>query len=464
MKNAKKAMLIEGPVGRTLVTLTIPMIFGILGMVAFNLADTFFVGQLGTHQLAAISFTFPVILVINSLAMGLGVGASAVISRAIGEGDHSKVQRLTTDSLTLAVLIVAVFVVLGMLTIEPIFTLLGATSEVLPLIKQYMQIWYLGQLFVVVPMVGNNAIRATGDTKTPSIIMLVAVGVNIVLDPILIFGLGPFPRLELVGAAIATVVARAMTFFVAIWVLYFREKMITFALPKFKAVLASWKRILYIGLPTAGTNMILPVGTGVITALLATYSAEAVAAFGVSSRIDMFALTIVMALSAVLGPFVGQNLGANHPDRVGHGVKLGQRFALGWGIFLFVLLFLMAYPIASLVNDDPMVTSTIATYLRVVPLGYGLLGVLMLSNTTLNVLNKPLHASALTLIQMFGLYIPLAFVGSNLFGLRGIFTAAAIANVIAGVLAYLWLKRVLSVKSEEMTKYTSTRPVAQPVN
>jgi putative MATE family efflux protein len=393
----------------------------------------------------------------------LGVGTSAVVSRAIGEGDHNKVQRLTTDGLVLAVLIVAFFVVVGLLTIEPVFSLLGATPEVLPLIKQYMSIWYLGMVFVVVPMVGNNAIRATGDTKTPSAIMLVAVAVNTILDPLLIFGLGPFPRLELAGAAIATVIGRAITFFVALWILYHREKMITLALPAFQATLNSWKRILYIGLPTAGTNMIMPLGVGIITSLLARYGPEAVAAFGVSSRIEMFALTVVRALASVLGPFVGQNWGAGQPGRVTLGIKYSQRFAMGWGALMLILLVVAAQPIASLFNDNPLVVSTIVTYLRLVPIGYGLMGVLLLSSITLNVLNKPLHASVLTITQMFVLYIPLAYAGSYLFGIVGIFSAAAIANVIAGLAAHLWLKRVLALEQDLVMRKPGRVPGAEPL-
>ena len=158
MRNENKALLTEGPIAKTLAKLTLPMIFGIVGMVAFNLVDTFFIGQLGTRELAAISFTFPVVFVLGSLAMGLGVGTSAVISRAIGEGDRTRVQRLTTDGLMLAVLIVIIFVTLGLLTIEPVFQLLGASPDIIELIKSYMVIWYIGMPFVVIPMVGNNAI------------------------------------------------------------------------------------------------------------------------------------------------------------------------------------------------------------------------------------------------------------------------------------------------------------------
>jgi len=447
----KEARLIDPPVGGTLFRMTVPMIFGILAMVAFHLTDTFFVAQLGTNALAAMSFTFPVVLVIHSLSMGLGVGASAVISRAIGGGNQDRVRRLTTDSLALALLVVGLFVTAGLLTIDPLFRLLGATEEILPLIKSYMKIWYAGVLFVIVPMVGNNAIRATGDTKTPSIIMVVAVTVNVILDPLLIFGLGPFPRLELAGAATATVFARATTLVVALLILGRRERMLTLAVVPLRLIMRSWRSVLYIGLPTAGTNMIVPVAVGIITRMVAEYGPQPVAALGVATRIDPFALAVIFALSASLGPFVGQNLGAGLYTRIKLAVWYSQRFAVGWGLLMLAVLALSARPIASLFSDTPAVVDTTVRYLRLVPIGYGLQGVLVLSNMTLNILKKPLHAASLNLTQMFVLYIPLAFIGSRLMGIPGIFGAAAVANIIAGTVAFFWLRRVLAREEWQVT-------------
>lgn len=432
-----KPRLVEGPVGKTLITLTIPMILGIVSMVVFNLVDTFFVGRLGTTELAALSFTFPVVLVINSLALGLGIGASAVISRAIGEGSHDRVQRLTTDSLVLSVLVVAFFVILGLFTIDPLFRSLGAPSEIIPLIKQYMRIWYLGVLFVVVPMVGNNAIRASGDTLTPGLIMMMAAGLNMILDPLLIFGIGPFPRLEITGAALATVIGRAISLCVSLIVLHYRKKMITSVLVPLKFMLYSWKQILYIGLPTAGTRIIIPLGIGVITRLVASYGPEAVAGFGVSARIEFFAMTVVMALASVIGPFVGQNWGAGVYARVGLGIRYSKQFSLGWGLFIFILLAVLARPIASMFNKNPAVISAIVKYLRIVPLGYGFYGILVLTASVLNVLKKPFHAALLSFVQMFLLCIPMAYAGSRFFGLPGIFTAIAVSYFMSGIAAHV---------------------------
>jgi putative MATE family efflux protein len=441
------ARFTEGPVERSLARTTLQMLVGILAMVAFNLVDTFFVGQLGKHELAAMAFTFPVVTVFGGLALGLGMGTSAVVSRALGEGDRHRVRRLTTDALMLSVLVVTALVAVGLLTIDPLFRAMGASDELLPLVETYMRIWYMGMPFVVIPMVGNNAIRATGDARTPARIMLVAVAVNAVLDPILIFGLGPFPRLELAGAALTTVCARAAALAASMWVLSVRDRMITRRWDGLLATVASWRSILWVGLPDAGTRMILPVGAGLVTRLVAGFGKEAVAAFGVATRVDIFALAMVMALASMLGPFVGQNHGARLFDRVRRGVRSSQLFALGWGLLILALLFTLARPLAGLFNDDPQVVDNIVLYLHIVPIGYGLVGVLMVSSTSLNVLERPLHASGLTLLQMFGLYIPLAWWGARHLGLHGVFGAALVANLITGIAAWFVLRRVLSLRA-----------------
>ncbi|MFC1898442.1 MATE family efflux transporter [Candidatus Cloacimonadota bacterium] len=442
-KKMKQARLIEGPVGKTLVNLTIPMIFGMVGLIIFNLTDTYFVGKLGADQLAALSFTFPVIFIINSVALGLGTGASVVISRAIGEGDQNKVRRLTTDSLLLSISIVIIFVSIGLFTINPLFTLLGASAEILILIKKYMVIWYVGMPFVVVPMVGNSAIRSTGDTKTPSVIMMIAASMNIIMDPLLIFGIGPFPALGIEGAAIATVIARFTTFSVAIYVLGFRDKMITTRFPSFQKVLASWQSVLFIGAPIAASRMVVPFSAGIITRLLSGFGNKVVAGFGVATRIEFFALAVILSLSTVYGPFVGQNLGAKKSKRIIQSIKLTNRFAILWGILLFIILGISAPYIAGIFSKDAEVISTIVTFLRIVPFAYSLNGVFFLSSTVLNVLKKPYHSAGLIAFQMFIVYIPLAFLGAKYFAIKGVFMATATAMLTGGIFSYIVMRKQL---------------------
>ena len=441
-------MLTEGPAGRTLLRLTVPMVAGIIGMVAFNLTDTFFVGRLGTLELAALSFTYPVVLVLVRFTLGLGIGASALISRAVGRGDTHAVRRLTTDSLSLALLTVVIFVIAGFIAMDPVFRALGATGDILPMVKTYMSIWLAGLLFVFFPMISNFAIRANGDTKTPALIMLVAVTANIILDPLLIFGLGPFPRLGLAGAAVATVLTRTITFALSLYIVHFRMRMLTFERVPLTEVLASWKRLLYIGLPAAVTRVIAPLGIGAITSLIARSGPKPVAAFGVAVKIEFFAMAVIFALSSVLGPFTGQNWGAARKGRVDRGISLSNRFAFLWGIGMFALLAALARPIASIFSGDPGVVSTIVLYTRSVAAAYCMYGIFVISSLVLNVLHRPIHATLLAVGQTFVLTVPMAWAGMRLAGLKGLFAGIGVSYGLAGIAAWLVLRHALS-KLEE---------------
>ncbi len=450
MSTRKKALLTQGPILATLLKLALPMIWGIFVVMTFNLVDTYFVGQLGTLQLGAMGFTFPVVMLGGSLAMGLGIGTSSVISRAIGESDTHQVRCLTTDSLILSVTFVGLFITLGLLTIDPLFTLMGAGPELLPLIREYMQIWYIGLLFLVIPMVGNSAIRATGDTLTPSVIMTVAGVANIALDPLLIFGYGPVPAMGLRGAALATVGARALTLVAAVGVLHFRERMLLWRLPSVNRLVDSWKRILYVGLPAALTNSIAPLANAVLTALVASFGVSAVAGFGVATRIEAFALIPVMGLSAGLGPFVGQNWGAKEIERVQSALNRTYVFSVLWGILVAIILLTFRRNIAQVFNENPEVIQVVSVYLFFLLPVYAFEGWRVLGNSTFNAIGKPLNATAVTLGKL-GTYVMLAYGLSVFFDLKGVFMAGAVATALSGVISWLWTRKVCRFSDPEPT-------------
>ncbi|MEM7769397.1 MAG: MATE family efflux transporter [Cyanobacteria bacterium P01_A01_bin.37] len=434
--------LTEGSVSSQLFKLTLPMIGGLFAIIAFNLADTYFVGQLGTAQLAAMSFTFPVVMTLGSLALGLGVGASSVIARAIGEGDMRRVQRFTTNSLTLALTAVIIFVTIGLLTIDPLFRALGAEPDVMPFIRDYMRIWYFGMVFLVVPMVGNSAIRAAGNTLTPSLIMTMSAVINIVLDPLLIYGNLGFPRLELQGAAIATVISRAMTLVAALLVLRFKENLLSAQFPDLDETLWCWKDILVVGLPAAASNMINPMSIGVITSFLAVHGPAVVAGFGVASRIESFALIAIMALAVSIAPFVGQNWGAEKYERVQVALRQSFVFCMGWGLMVAVGLGMGARFLVTMFNQDPAVIAVATQYLWLVPISYGTVGIIQVANSSFNAIGKPKPSIMMTIARMFVLYIPLAYVGSRVAGATGIFAAALVSNILVGIASYWWTQRL----------------------
>jgi Na+-driven multidrug efflux pump len=256
----------------------------------------------------------------------------------------------------------------------------------------------------------------------------------------LIFGLAGFPRLELVGAALATVIGRAVTLVLSLSILHFREQMLEFSLPRLRALWDSWKRILYIGIPSAATNILIPLSMAVIVRIVSQFGSPVVAAVGAGTRVEAFVLLVNAALGSALIPFIGQNWGAGKLGRVYAARRLSYRFSFCWGLLCVVALHFAAAPVAGLFTKEHEVMDGIVSYLWIVPLGYGLQGICMLTSASFNAINKPLNAAALGLMRMFALYIPLAYFSAQLYGLSGLFGGIALANIIAGILALLWIR------------------------
>ncbi|MHB1135579.1 MAG: MATE family efflux transporter [Coriobacteriia bacterium] len=435
----QEARLVEGPVARTLVRLSAPMVVAMFAMVGFNIVDTFYVGQLGTEQLAAMGFTLPVVMAVNSISLGIGVGTTAVVSQAIGRRDTEGVRRLALSSVLLGLTVSTTMAVAGLLGGRSLFTLLGAEGDVLEYVMQYMSVWFLGLPFVVIPQNGNSSLRATGDTKTPAKIMLTVLGINALLDPLLIFGWGPVPGYGLRGAAIATVFSQACALVVALLVLN-RRGILVFIRMTGAELLAAWRKVLKVGLPAVVTQLIAPVSTGVITAIVASYGVAAVAGFGVATRLESFAVMVINAIGAALVPFVGQNWGAGKKARVSRAVKTALIMTAAWGAFVWLLSLVIGRPVASIFNDEPAVISVVMAYMAIVFPSYVLLGILVTTLNAFNALHNAVKSMVLSAVRMFVLYVPLAYAGSALFGLNGVWWAAFIGNGLTGVIAVLWFR------------------------
>lgn len=451
--------LTEGPVGRTLISKAIPMLFGIAAIVFFSIVDTFWVGQLGAEPLAAMSFTFPVTFVVVSLAMGIGIGATSVIANAIGHGDEDRVRRLTTDSLALANGLVLVMAGVGLLIQTPLFRLLGADDALLPMITAYMTPWFIGVGFLVIPMVGNSAIRATGDMTTPALIMSVVGVVNAILDPFLIFGIGPFPRLELTGAALATVISWLCSFGAALWVLGFRLKLLDFARPSLSAMAASWREILYVGLPAAGTNILTPLAAAVLTRIVAVQGTEAVAAWGVANRIESLALVGIMAMATAITPFAGQNLGAGRCDRLRSAVRFAMLASLVWGLAVAAVLGISAPWLALAFSDNALVQHEVTRFLWVVPISYPLLGVGLLISAFYNGSKRPMRAALISVFRLFVFAIPLGLVGAIYGGMMGLYLGVALGNFLTGVVSFVLVHRFIDEAERRLEAVDRTKLV-----
>ncbi len=452
--------LTQAPIAKTIIRLTLPMIAGYAATFSFNLIDTLFVAQLGTIPLAAMSFTFPVATFVISVSVGLSMGTAAVISQAYGKKDIDAVRRLTTAAVLLGLLVSVAFVIAGLSTIAPLFTALGSTPETLGLIKRYIVLWYIGIPTILMTMTAASAIRATGDTKNPGIIMVTGALLNVILDPIMIFGLFGFPRMELVGAALATVISQALTLILAFFILHKRLSMVTVSWLSPRALIASWSEILAVGVPSTGTNLLFPVSVTFVTWLASRFGPEGVAAVGAGLRIESLAFVVVIGLSSAMVPFVGQNWGAQRFDRVYEAQAAANRFIFAWGLLCWAAFIALAFPIARLFSGDDRVIQDIAYYLWIMPAGLATQGVFLVVSGTFNAIGRPLIAAVMSVLRVFIFYLPLAWLGTILFGFPGLIGGIAVTNVITGAAANFLFKRICV--HDELCIKKGTRAVPSP--
>jgi len=320
--------LLQDPVGSTLYKTAVPTTIGTVAIILYFLADAYFVSLLGTNQLAALGFTFPATILLTYLGVGLGVGTSAMVAKAIGAKDHEQVIDMTFASIVFGFGIGFLLIIPAMLSINTIFSIMGASPELIVLISEFLLVWYLGIPFLLVQFAGTAVMRAIGNSKLHGRLMILSAIVNAALDPILIFGLGPIPAYGISGAAIATVITWVVSNIFICYYLAKREQLLKIFWPGLAKLINNWKRLLSIAMPAALANMITPLATGILTATLAQYGAHAVAAFGVISRIEALIMIVVLGMSMSLPPFISQNFGANAFDRVRLALKLTLRFLL----------------------------------------------------------------------------------------------------------------------------------------
>lgn len=413
-------------------------------LMSFNLIDTFYVSMLGTQSLAAFSFTFPVTFTLISLAIGLGVGVSAIVAKTLGQKNKELARQHASVALIVSALLIYTLAMSGLVFLTQIFGLMGATSQELSLISLYMTPWLFGCLFVIMPMIGNSVMRASGDTKTPAKVMALGAIINAVLDPVFIFGLGPIDAMGIAGAAIASIVASSLSCVLVFYRLTATYNMLGWGYSLAQGIDSS-KKLLAIALPAAASNMMTPISSSIVISMVASYGSEAVAAFGVGSRIESFAVIVVLALSMSLPPFISQNFGAGQYQRVKQAYFSGVKFVVLWQLAIYVVLLLLSGYIAQLFADDPKVAEIIVMYLMIVPLVHGLVGITILSNSSLNALHKPMVSVVLNVIRLFILLLPLAYLGGYFGGIQGLLIGVTIAGGLSGIIALAILTRQITL-------------------
>ena len=434
------AKLLSGDVRTVLREMSTPMLVGLIAMILVNLIDTYWVSRLGTDALAAMTFTFPVASVVINVALGLMIGTSVAVARAVGGGHTEQARHLTTHATVLAVGIVAIISTLGLIFQGHLFRAMGAEGEMLVRVQEYMTPWFVGVAFLVVPMIANGALRAVGDPKTPSRVMIAAAVINAVLDPIFIFGWGPIPRLELQGAAVATVIARFFTMLVVFVVLLRNTDLLGFAGTTPRKLLASWWTVSRVAVPAMITNAVGPFALGLLTTMVAAHGPGALAAWGIGARINALVLMVPNALSGGLSPFVGQNWGAHLKARVADGVRVSIWFAVLWGTAAAAILIVAAPLLSSVFSDEVAVQKEMVVYLRTIPVAYAFMATVSMCASTFNAVDRATRSTLLSVMRSLLLALPLAWVGDQLHGFQGMMLGMVVATIATALLGVRWMR------------------------
>ncbi|MEM7651139.1 MAG: MATE family efflux transporter [Pseudomonadota bacterium] len=439
---AHKGDLTNGPVKNHLIRMTVPMIWGLFAVIAVQLADTYFISLMNdTDILAGISFTFPVTMLISHLVFGINIALSSLVARLLGAKELDDMRRVVLHGIMMAFIAATLIASITYIFLEPLFFMLGADENTYPSVAAYMPLWLLASIILSIPVNANSAMRASGDTLWPAIIMSFIALVNVILDPLLIFGLAGFPEMGVKGAALATLIGYSAGMVLALYILVKRKNLVathSLCLDKFKD---SMKRLLVIAIPAGIGNIIGPASSAVIVAILASQGAEAVAAFGVASRVEALALLVVIALSIGMAPIIGQNWGARKFKRVHQTINLAIAFNIAWSALIAVILALLAKPIASSFSDDPLVVEYTVLFFWIVPFSYGIGNLVFGWSSAFNAMGKPQKAFVMIVVKSLVMTIPAVFIGGWLYGIKGIFGAIALSNIVAGAVFHILSSR-----------------------
>ena len=439
------AKLTKGSITGHLVGQTLPAIVGVTAVMSIGLVDAYFVGQLGSDELAAISFIFPVTTALSSLGVGVMVGINSVVARALGEGDQERCARRANFGLVFSVLIgIAIGAALYSL-IEPLFTLMNAPEHLRPLILDYMQPFALGFPLVLAIMGFNGVLRGQGEAKKTSYVSVTYAAANWVLDPILITGAFGFEGFGITGAAYASIIGYSIGAVMAFLLL--RQTDIPFDPALIRE--GSWTdpavAILRVAGPASFSNSINPIGLSVLTAIVATQSEAAVAGFGAAGRLQSFATVPLLALSGSIGAIVGQNWGAKEYERARLAALYAFGFCLAWGLLLVVLFVPLADQFARVFTSDPKVTEQFILYINIASWGYAGFGILIVANGILNAIDRASYALSQSAARVFLVMLPFAWVFLASWGSAAVFAAELAANIFGGLtgaaLAYWLLAR-----------------------
>lgn len=457
--------LLNMPVKKALITLAAPAAVGMLMTFLFQLVDSYFIGQLGSAKLAAISFSYPVYFFLISFFMGTAIAVSAKVGQALGSQDEVKAQGLASLSLTFFMLLTFA---LGSLayafeafSINAIFALLGAKAEMLSLIGEYMLPLYIGLFLLLGTLVANSALMAKGVMVKSTLVMALGGLINLVLDYLLIFGFDlnilnyQLHPMGLAGAAWATVISWAVMFILMFVLLVHQQlfKLSPLILTRAKAwsQAREWfKEIYSLAVPAIAAQILAPIAIAVVTRFVAMTGGDegseaAVAAYGLVIRIESLGLVGILALSVIMTPFIAQNYGSLSNNeasgnnaamqRLDQAIAYSGRMAVYWGLIFYGLMLFLIEPLVSLFTNDPEIIEHSKYYFYIVGISMPAFGLLLMATSFFNGVQQGNQSLRLTLVKSLLLTIPLAVAGFFIADAIGIWFGIAIANIIGAVYA-----------------------------
>ncbi|EMA48641.1 MULTISPECIES: MATE family efflux transporter [Halococcus] len=461
-KSREEFDLTSGGIGRPLLYLSLPIVITNLFQTAYNLADTFWLGQYSTDALAAISFAFPMVFLLISLALGLSVAGSVLVAQHVGAGEEDRAEYAASQTVTFSVIASLVLGVIGYFAVDWLIQLLGASEAIAPLAAGYMRVFSIGLVFVFGFAMFIALMRGYGDTITPMLVMFGSVVINIVLDPLLIFGFESNPLFGYLGlrglesslyaatgfagsgiegAAIATIASRALAFVVALWIMFRGERGVQINLRQMVPDLSYARRMLSIGLPASVEGTVRSISINLLLVVIATFPTTVVAAYGIGTRIFSVVFLPAIAFSQGVETMTGQNIGADEVDRAGRTNHFGA-------VVLFVVLsvigaivWLGAAPIVSVFTTDPAVVDVGATFLRYSAPTFGFIGIMRAYTGGFRGAGMTMIAAVIAVGTLGLVRLPIAWLGAGVLGVTGLWLAFPISNVVGGLISYFWFRR-----------------------
>ncbi len=442
LKRLPREAITDGPIVSALVGLSLPMLVGALLQNAQSLIDLFWVGRLGPNAVAAVAMAGTILMLLYPMVMGLSTGTVALVARAMGAGDRTLADAAAGQSLFLSCALGGATAALGWLCSGPLLRLLGAAPDVAAGGEIYLQISFAGSFTVYLLFIGNAALQGAGDAHTPMYVMGLSNLLNLVLDPLFIFGPGPFPRMGVAGAALATVLSQAAAAALALRVLRGGRAGVHARGGHWRPNPALSWRILKIGLPGSGQMLSRSLMSVVLMSVVAACGTAAVAAYGTGLRFHMLILQPAFALGGAAATMMGQNLGAGKPDRAGRAAWAAAWLDAAIMLAFGALLMIGAQPLIRLFSADPEVVATGARYLHVVSPFYVFSAFGIVLARGLNGAGDTLAPMIITILALWGLQVPLALYLSRVLqpATEGIWYAIAAAFVVQGLLTIAWFQ------------------------